>query len=207
MKDIILTIVLLLGTSVFAQNIKLSEPQKTGGMPLMEALDQRQSTRVFSEKELSEQQMSNLLWAAFGYNRDKKEKHTAPSSMNHQEIQIYVALSSGVYQYDVEDHVLIQKGEVDLRSQTGKQDFVKMAALNLIYVADYASNEEISEENWLHYSYANVGFISQNVYLYCASAGLGTVVRGWFDKDELKELLLLPEDNVVILTQTVGVVD
>lgn len=171
----------------------------------MEALDQRQSIREYSDVELSKQQLSDLLWAAFGYNREGEGKHTAPSSMNYQEIQIYLTLSSGVYLYDAKANVLLQKSKVDLRSNTGGQDFVKDVALNLVYVANYADNEKINEENWLHYSYANVGFISQNVYLFCISEGLGTVVRGWFDKDELKKALQLHEENVVILTQTVGV--
>lgn len=206
MKYFLIVTVLLMLRLMDAQDIKLPAPQKTGGLPLMEALNQRHSTRDFSVQKLSEQQISNLLWAAFGYNREEQKKHTAPSSMNHQEIQIYVAMASGVYVYDAENNILHQKGGDDIRSFTGEQDFVKGAALNLIYVADYASNEDINEDNWLHYSYANVGFISQNVYLYCASERLGTVVRGWFDKDKLKELLQLPEENVVILTQTVGVI-
>lgn len=207
MKYLFLISALLITSLLSAQDFNLPEPNKEGGMPLMEALDQRQSSREYSDAELSEQQLSNLLWAAFGYNRGEQKKHTAPSSMNYQEIQIYVALSSGLYLYDVKAHNLIQKNKEDLRSNTGGQDFVKDAALNLIYVADYADNEKINEENWLHYSYANVGFISQNVYLFCASEGLGTVVRGWFDKDELKKALQLHDENVVILTQTVGVLE
>jgi len=206
MKNILIVVTLILSGMLSAQDIKLPAPQTTGGMPLMEALNQRQSKRDYAAQDLSKQQLSNLLWAAYGYNRGQQEKHTAPSSMNYQEIEIYVTLSSGLYFYDVKNHVLVQKNKKDLRSATGKQDFVKDAPLNIVYVANYANNEKINEDNWLHYSYANVGFISQNIYLYCASEGLGTVVRGWFDKDALESALQLPQDNVVILTQSVGVV-
>ncbi len=205
MKTLTFVLVLVCSTVMSAQDIKLPQPQKTGGMPLMEALNSRHSERDYSDAELTEQQLSDLLWAAFGYNRSEDKKRTAPSSMNHQEIQIYVTMADGWYLYDALNNVLIQKGKEDIRNHTGKQPFVKNASLNLVYVANYADNKKINEEKWLHYSYANVGFISQNVYLYCASEGLATVVRGWMNKEKLKEVMQLPEENVVILAQSVGV--
>lgn len=205
MKKTLISILLLSSTLMGAQDIKLPAPAKAGGMSLMQALSERQSSRSFSDDKLTEQQLSDMLWAAFGYTREGK-KHTAPSSMNYQEIQIYVALADGLYLYEPKENILLQKSNLDVRSFTGGQDFVKGAPVNIVYVANYADNDKINADNWLHYSYANVGFISQNIYLYCASEGLGTVVRGWFDKDELKTVLKLHEDNVVILCQTVGVV-
>ncbi len=204
MKSILFAAFFLSASLLSAQDIHLPSPQKEGGKPLMTVLNQRHSTRDYSEQALSKQQLSDLLWAAFGYNRGEQKKRTAPSSMNHQEIEIYVALPDGLFFYDAKNHLLIQKGKDDIRSATGKQDFVKNAALNLIYVANYAENPKISEEKSLHSSYVNTGFISQNVYLYCTSEGLGTVVRGWFDGDKLSAVMNLPEGHKIILTQTVG---
>ncbi len=202
MKNLTIALVLFFSARVLAQDINLPEPQKTGGKPLMEALNERHSTRDFTEQKLSEQQLSNLLWAAWGFNRE--EKRTAPSSMNRQEMQVYVAMESGLYLYDAKTNVLLQKSKEDLRGDTGKQGFVKGAALNLIYVANYADNNKIDEEKWAHYSYVNTGFMAQNVYLYCASEGLGTVIRAWMNVEKLKELMALPAENKIVLAQTVG---
>jgi SagB-type dehydrogenase family enzyme len=181
--------------SCSAQDIALPQPQKTGGKPLMEALSERQTTREYSGRELDEQTLSDLLWAAYGFNRE--DKRTAPSANDKQEFIIYAVLKSGVYVYDAKANVLIQKAQGDFRSKAGKQAFVATAPLNLVYVADLTKN---SAEG----AATDVGYISQNVYLYCASAGLGTVVRGWFDKDEVKTALQLSDTETPILTQTVG---
>lgn len=196
MKKVSLTlVVLLISVSCFAQDIKLPAPNKTGGMPLMEALSNRQSTREFSDKALDNQTLSNLLWAAYGFNRDGMR--TVPSANNRQEFILYVALKSGVYTYDAEANELKLKVKGDLRDKTGTQDFVTKAPLNLVYVVNLDKN---SAEG----AAMDVGFISQNVYLYCASAGLGTVVRGWFDKNIVKESFKLKDKETAILTQTVG---
>jgi nitroreductase len=181
--------------SCTAQDISLPSPGKTGGKPLMEALNDRQTTREYSDRELDEQTLSDLLWAAYGFNRE--DKRTAPSANNKQEFILYVVLKSGVYVYDAKANVLIQKVKGDFRSKVGKQEFVAIAPLNLVYVVDLKKN---SAEGAI----INCGFISQNVYLYCASAGLGTVVRGWFDKEDVRSALQLGEDEEPILTQTVG---
>ncbi|MDR0368224.1 MAG: SagB/ThcOx family dehydrogenase [Bacteroidales bacterium] len=182
--------------SCYAQNIELPAPEKTGGKPLMEALSDRQSTREFSDKELDLQTLSNLLWSAYGFNRDNMR--VVPSANNKQEFTVYAVLKSGVYAYDAKENSLILKVAGDLREKTGKQDFVTVAPLNLVYVADLniTSHREMAG--------IDCGFIAQNVYLYCASAGLGTVVRGWFDSEEIKAAFGLPENQEPILTQTVG---
>jgi SagB-type dehydrogenase family enzyme len=178
-----------------AQDILLPAPQTTGGQPLMEVLKNRQSTREFSDQELDEQTLSDLLWAAYGFNRENRR--TVPSANNKQEFILYVVLEEGVYVYDAKENTLIQKVKGDFRDKTGKQDFVAIAPLNIVYVADL-------EKNTVEGAAVDVGFISQNVYLYCASAGLGTVVRGFFDKEEVKKALLLGEKEVPILAQTIG---
>jgi SagB-type dehydrogenase family enzyme len=184
--------------------IELLEPQKAGGMPLMEALENRRSGREYGVKMLPPQVLSNLLWAAFGINRPEDGKRTAPSAMNRQEIDIYVALAKGLYLYDAEKNSLIPVLPDDLRALTGKQDFVSVAPVNLVYVADYSRMGDMPDEVKAMYSAANAGFISENVYLYCASEGLVTVVRGYVDKEELGRAMKLGPERHIVFAQTVG---
>ena len=203
----LIALALLAGPSFAAEGppaMSLPRPQTDGGKPLMEALKLRKSTRTFSEKKLPPQVLSNLLWAAFGVNRPGSGKRTAPSAMNWQEIDIYVALAEGVYLYDAEAHALKPVLAKDLRTATGKQHFVKGAPVNLVFVADYARIKRVGDDVKDFYSATDTGFISQNVYLFCASEGLGTVVRGWVDKPALAKEMGLRPDQKVILAQTVG---
>ncbi len=179
-----------------AQDIKLNQPNLNGGKPLMHVLNERKSSRDFIDKDMPMTILSDLLWAANGFNRD--DKRTVPTANNRQEIELFVTLKSGVYFYDAKNHNLKLIKSGDHRNDCGTQDFVATASLNLILVADMkkASSKE--------YAYTDCGFISQNVYLFAASEGLGTVVRGSFDKDSLSELLGLQSHQEVLLTQTVG---
>ena len=186
-------------TLVQAQNIQLPAPQKSGGMPLMEALNARQTQRTFSAKPLSEQQLADLLWAAFGINRENG-KRTAPSAHNKQEISIYVALPSGLYLYQAQSNTLEKILDQDIRAQTGKQPFVKTAPVCLIFVSDYDRMKTEAE----FYSATDTGYISQNVYLFCASAGLHTVVLGSVDREALQTAMKLKPTQHVVLTQPVG---
>ena len=181
----------------------LPQPDKKGGMPLMEALNKRHSERNFSSKSLSKQTLSNLIWAAFGINRPESGKRTAPSAKNQQEIDIYVTLQKGLYKYLPEEHSLKLVKSEDIRKYTGEQGFVDEAPLNLVYVADY-SDMEGDQSSKLQYSWADTGFIGQNAYLYCASKGLNCVIRGWINKGKLRKEMELKEDQKVILSQTVG---
>jgi SagB-type dehydrogenase family enzyme len=203
MRKIIFSLFLVFFTStLFAQNIKLPSPQKAGGKPLMTVLNERKSDRDFSDKNISNQQLSNLLWAAWGYNR--ADKRTAPSSQNKQEMDVYVALASGCYLYDARKNELILVVKQDLREKTGKQSFVKNAPVNLIFVADKRKMAQQDEQSMLQTAYINAGYISQNVYLYCASEGLATVVRGWVDKAPLATAINLHEQQEIVVCQTVG---
>jgi len=195
----ILSLIFIMCCSISAQDINLPAPNKTGGKPLMQALNERKSIRSYQDKELTSQQLSDLLWAANGFNRD--DKRTAPTANNRQELELYVTTKNGVYFYDARNHLLKEVKKGDQRAQAGTQDFVARAALNLIFVSDMekASSRE--------YAYTNCGFVAQNVYLYCASEGLGSVVRGSFDKDKLSELLKLNSNQQVLLTQSVGYPD
>lgn len=207
MKKIKLSLValLLLSSQLIAQNvIELPAPDKTGGKPLMQALNERQSNRDFIDKDLTEQQLSNLLWAAYGINRPEDKKHTTPTSRNKQDIEIYLTTKDGAFLYIPETHSLKQINDQDLRKVTGKQAFVKDAAVNLIYVSDFDKLGKGDDQTKMVTAATHCGFIGQNVYLYCASEGLITVFRAWIDKEEIREALQLKENQKVIYSQTVG---
>jgi SagB-type dehydrogenase family enzyme len=183
---------------------QLLPPVRKGGMPLMEALDKRCSTRDFTDKDLPEQTLSNLLWAAFGINREESDKHTAPSSNNNQEIDIYVVTAHGAFKYVPKGHLLELISDEDFRSVCGEQAYVATAAINLVYVSDLSRTDQKDLNAEPLASYSNVGFIAQNVYLFCASEGLGAVIRGWIKKETLQEKLQLKPNQKIILSQSVG---
>lgn len=191
-KIFFLTIISCICLNVSAQDIQLPAPQKTGGKPLMDAINQRQSVREYSNKDLDLQTISNLMWVAYGFNRESKR--VIPTALDKQQFEVYVALKTGVYFYDAKANKLVLKAKGDHRKSAGKQEYVWNAPLNFIYVMDAGILDSSVE----------CGCIVQNVYLYCASAGLGSVVRGYFDQDELKKLLNLGDKKKVILCQTVG---
>lgn len=193
MKQFFLILGLFLVASISAQDIVLPEPVTTGGMPLMEALSKRSSNREFSAEGIDNQTLSNMLWAAFGYNREGKR--TAPSANNKQEMDLYVVMESGAYRYDAAANNLVLVNKGDFRKMMGKQDFVGEAPVNIAYVADKTKGGAPE---------ADCGFIAQNVYLFCASENLATVVRGSFDGTEVSEVLKLNENQKTILVQTVG---
>ena len=171
-----------------AQDIKLPAPKTKGGMPLMEALQKRVTSREFSDKMLSDQQLSDLLWAANGINRDNG-KRTAPSARNCQEIDIYVFIEKGVFLYVPEKNLLKQVIKEDKRKMAARQPFVADAPVLLMFVANYDKMTGMDKEAKEFYGATDAGFVSQNVYLYCASEGLSTVVLGSIFRDEIKELL------------------
>ena len=183
--------------------IKLPAPDKRGGLPLMQALAKRRSSREFTRKPLPPSVLSNLLWVAFGVNR-RGGGRTAPSAINAQEIDVYVALPGGAYLYDAKAHTLQRVAASDLRRVTGYQDFVDDAPLDLVYVADHARMRMIPVGQRESYASVAAGAIAQNVYLYAASAGLATVIRAWIDRSAIADALGLSHDQQVLLSQTVG---
>ena len=205
--NVIAIIIILFSFSIVAQQldaIQLPSPQTDIGKPLMQALKLRQSSRSFDSKQLPLQELSNLLWAACGINRPESGKRTAPSAMNWQEVDIYIVLATGVYFYDAKANMLQPVAAGDNRASAGGQPFVKEAPLNLVYVADFARATKGSDDDKKLYTAADVGFIAQNVYLYCASQGLGVVVRGSVNRTELGSVLKLRPEQKIILAQTVG---
>ncbi len=202
---LIKTIVVFVSLSAAADlaDITLPAPRMEGGKPLMQTLKERQSVRAFSTKVLPVQVLADLLWAAFGINRPDSGKRTAPSTRNWQEVDVYAIMKDGAYLYDAKANSLKLVVKGDLRKLTGRQDFVNTAPLNLVFVADLSKMKGSAEDQAM-YSGADVGFISQNVYLFCASEGLATVVRGFVDRDALAQALNLPKQKKIILAQTVG---
>ena len=184
-------------------DIQLPVPDMKGGKPLMEVLKDRKTEREFSPKPLPLQTLSDLLWAASGINRPESDHRTAPSAMNCQEIDIYAAMQSGLYLYGAKKNILVKISEEDIRAETGKQEFVKEAPVNLIFVADLKKTSKFGDKV-MFYAGCDTGFISENVYLFCASEGLATVVRGMFDEQNLVKAMKLTEDKKIILTQTIG---
>jgi nitroreductase len=183
--------------------IQLSDPQTTGN-PLMQLLAKRSSSREFSSKPLPVNILSNMLWAASGINRPESGKRTAPSASNRQEIDIYVATVAGIYRYDAKSNLLKPILAEDIRGLTGTQAYVKEAAVNFIYVADYSKMSSSSDEVKNMYAAAATGFISENVYLYSASEGLSTVIRASIDRPALAKVMGLRPDQKIILAQSVG---
>jgi nitroreductase len=187
-----------------AAAIELPKPQKQGGKPLMQALNERRSRRAFSAKELPLQVLSDLLWAANGVNRPETGGLTAPSTRGLQEIDIYVAKADGLFLYEPRGQLLIPISDKDIRILTGTQPFVKDAPVNLIFVADTDKMKGMTDQEKDFYAATDTGFISENVYLYCASEGLATVVRGSVQKLSLKKAMKLRDAQTIILAQTVG---
>lgn len=188
--------------------IVLPAPDTKGGLSVMQALQQRESSREFSDLDIELQDLSDLCWAAWGINRSESGKRTAPSSRNFMEIELYVVLKQGVYIYDAVKHQLSLTLEGDFRHLTGTQTYVSTAPLNFVFVADLGKRgltkaEDLTDTHLLS-SWANAGFMSQNIYLVCASKNMATVVRALIDRESFSKILNLSSLQKVILAQTVG---
>ena len=186
-----------------ATSIVLPSVDKHGGLPLMEALAKRHSSREFARDALPLPLLSGLLWAAYGANRSEGGR-TAPSALNAQEIDVFVALPSGTYRYDAAAHELCLVAASDLRRVTGYQDFVDKAPLDLVYVADHSRMNRVPVGQRTSYASVAAGAIAQNVYLFSAGNGLATVIRAWIDRNAIANALGLTHDQEVLLSQTVG---
>lgn len=185
------------------QAIALPAPRNSGGMPLFTALQQRHSTRNYRDQTISRETLSTLLWAAFGINRPISGDRTAPYWRHVMVIDLYLAMADGVWLYDPKTHALLPCVAADIRRETGMQDFVAGAPLELLYVAHGERMDVPAEERRL-YASVDAAFIGENVYLFCASEGLGSVFRGSFDQAKLAKLLRLGDQQFVTFVQTVG---
>ena len=209
----------LAGTaSTFAeglQPIKLLKPQTEGCKSVLAALWDRRTNRNISAQQLPPQMLSNLLWAAFGVNREKasfgKSGRTAASASNSQEIDLYVALAEGVYLYEAVPHRLKPVVAGDFRSRSGRRAAVR-APVNIFYVVDRTKYDEgpgqpdrsIGDpEVQKSYYYVATGLIAANVYLFAASQGLAAWFHNCNKRNTARELKLRPEQSV-LFAQTVG---
>lgn len=191
--------------------IKLPLPQKELEFPLMKAFENRRTIRKWSEAPISKQEISNILWAACGITKNKigktKSKRTAPSACNSQEIRVYAILCEGVFLYNEENHELELIDSIDIRENIGTQKMMKTAPMGLVFVADLSRmNGPLfkNQEAQRFCAWVDTGYISQNIYLYCAAANLATAVLALINRDELSKLLKLNEDEKIVLTQVIG---
>ena len=182
----------------------LPPPRTEGGATLASALRLRRSTREFLPDALSLQEVSDLLWAAFGVNRPPRQGRTAPSAHDWQEIAVFAALPEGAFRYDPQAHRLSLVKAEDLRGFTGLQAFAASAPLDLVYVADFAAMHDVRADERPFLAGADAGCIAQNVYLHCAAHGLGTVVRALIDRRRLAQALGLQPTERIALAQSVG---
>ncbi len=188
------------------ETIQLVNPDTAGGKPLMASIKSRKTDRQFQPKNLSLKHLSDILWVANGINRSDG-KRTVPSAMALYPLQTYVFLANGIYLYNPKKHNLEPIVEGDYRELTGRQDFVKTAPLNLVFIADYKAYEgtrKVEESRRLWMASLDAGHCTQNVYLYCASEGLKSVVRASAQETELLKLLKLDNKYQFIVAQTVG---
>jgi nitroreductase len=190
--------------AAFAQEARaLPAPRKEAGKPLMQVLQLRRSIREYSQRPLSAQTLSDLLWAAYGINRPSGDR-TAPYWRHIMVIDVYAAMADGVWLYEPKQHALRPHLGTDIRAQTGMQDFVATAPLNLVYVVHGERMKDVSPEDRRLYGSVDAAFTGQNVYLYCASEGLATVFRGAVDYAKLGRAMRLGDGQFVAFAQTVG---
>jgi len=205
MKKIILSVILMMAVGMPAALsqtvIQLPTPLKNSTMTLVEALEKRCSTRQFSDTPISDQTLSDLLWAACGINRPDEGKLTVPSAMNRQDVEVYVCRADGVWLYSAQANTLTQKSTADLRMSFGRGKMEKPEApIILLLVSDKMKFEMIDRD----FCDLDAGYVSQNIGLACAAMGLGSVARAGMNRDLLKTTLGLTDTQVVILNHPIG---
>lgn len=206
MKKIgLLIFIAMTSITLFGQSIVLNKPNMDRGSSMMEAFANRASNREFIETPLNLQDLSDLLWTANGINRPEEGKKTAPSAMNSQDIDLYVATKEGCYFYDAKKHQLDMVCNEDLRALVGgKQDFVLKAPVVLIMVSDISRFNHGDETLRMAWANMDAGYVSQNIGLFCAANNLNTVPRASMDKELLHRKMNLKESQKLILNNPVS---
>jgi SagB-type dehydrogenase family enzyme len=200
--------------------IKLLEPDKKRGLLFMETLWVRASVREFSDKELSLQDLSSLLWAANGVNRPLEKKYTAPSAMNSHDVDVYVCLKDGIYLYDAEHHALNPVLEGDYRSEfmmtpsprpkdassspPPPRPAPSISPIQVYLISDCSRFRVGTAELKYEWGALDAGIVSQNISLFCAATGLKTVPRASMDKARIRTVLKLKDTQFVFLNHPVG---
>ena len=206
MKTVALSIMAALAaaSSVGSETIKLPAPDGDSGVTVTQALKARRSERAFSDKELSPELLSGVLWAANGFNRP--DRRTNATGLNKQEISIYAIMKSGAYRYDAKANELVKVSGEDLRpAVAGQQGFAASAPVSLLIAADVS--DPVYKGDRVSLSSYDAGIVSGNIYIYCAANGLATVCRRSMDVDALKQALKLPETTVLHLNHPIGYSD
>ena len=204
MRTSILSVVgFVVAVSALAADIKLPAPTKTGGMPVVQAIAERKTSRTFSDRELPPATLSTLLWVADGISRPDGRR-TIPTGHNVQDVDVYVILKSGAYRYDEKAHALVLVAAGDFHRIAAKQPFAQTAPVNLYFVQDVARAKKTDAMSQLRFGGIHTGAALQNVYLYCTSEGLATVAREQNDYAELSKLFKLSPTQRIILAQSVG---
>jgi SagB-type dehydrogenase family enzyme len=198
----------VLVSPLFAQSpgtIVLQAPDINRGLPVMKALSLRASASDFDTTRLKLRDLSDLLWAANGINRPESGKRTAPSAHNAQDIDVYVFMKSGAYRYDAEKNQLVLVNERDYRKLVADQQ-VDFAAASLIcvLVSDISRFKEGTDSLKLGWAAADAGIVSQNISIFCASAGLATRPRATMDQTKLREILKLKDSQHLLLNNPVS---
>lgn len=186
------------------QNLTLPSPDMSRPTTLMKALSERASVREFGDTQLSDRDLSDLLWAANGINRPQKGGRTAPSAIGAKDIDIYVIRENGIYLYDPSGHALQAVSGEDARALIGGQDYVKTAPVNLILVSEqtrFNRGDDAQKKTW---AALDAGVVSQNISLFCAAAGLNTVPRAMIDKEKMRTALKLKSSQLIMLNHPVG---
>ena len=198
-----LTVALLAAASCLAQNLPLPAPQKKGGKSVIETLWARESGNEYSEKTLSSQDLSNLLFAAIGVNRENG-KLTSPTASNRQEIRVFVFAEEGVCEYLNKENSLKPVAIGDYRGLiAGRQDWVKTAPISLLIVADGTVFGSVNERSMTMMA-VDAGIVSENIAIFCAGTGLVTRPRASMETDAIKKLLNLDDTQFPLMNHPVG---
>jgi len=205
MKKNVLLIAIMLIVSTFAAKaqkvVQLPEPKKDATMTLMQALQQRKSVRRFAETEVTDQLLSELLWAACGINRPEENKLTAPTAMNRQEISVYVCRKDGAWLWNSKDNTLTKVCDRDLRSMMERnKEQVPAVPIVLVLTGDKTKFAMIDRD----FCDVDCGYVSQNVCLAAVALGLATVPRAAMPREELAKALALPEGTEPIINHPIG---
>lgn len=210
MKHFVLTCLAAcaLSSQAFAQEpttIALCTPRTSGGTTVLEAFAHRQSTRTYSPKLLSDQELADVLWAANGINRPESQKRTAPSALNYQDVDVYVCLEKGAYRYDAPSNTLELIIQEDLRPWVANgQDFAASAPVVVVLTSDLSKMKGGPTEANRLIGAMDAGIVSQNISLACAGLGLATVPRATMDKAQLAKKLRLKDSQILLLNHPIG---